>query len=131
MSETGINPPLQVAIVGHDADRFYAQKGNEPTLYVLPKTAFVTEGRALLVGEQGEVAVWLPTPHHAPPNLYGVTSVRIVGLTEREDRRRCEGLDCSGCRNHECVEYTGPQGRHYPTWHTLSTRGPVAAAWTL
>ncbi|MGA2272730.1 MAG: hypothetical protein ABSH00_04180 [Bryobacteraceae bacterium] len=124
-------PPIEAHVVGMADNRFYAQKGREETLYVLPRAAFVTRGSAILADCRGDVDVWLPCPQDAPEYLGGVGTVIIIGLTGAEENRRCEQVNCSSCRNPECLAYVGPQGHGAPSWHTLSPRGKVASAWTL
>jgi hypothetical protein len=122
---------IEAHIVGQAGDCFYAQMGRDRTLYVLPKAAFVIRGNAILADCSGETAVWIPCPHNAPERLFGPFPVTIVRLSGEEEDRRCVPMDCTGCRNHECVAYTGPQGHAAPSWHTLLRRGIVASAWTL
>ncbi|MGA2964233.1 MAG: hypothetical protein ABSD96_21445 [Candidatus Korobacteraceae bacterium] len=124
--------PLQIEarIVGEADDRFYAQKGTEGCLYVLPRAAFVIRGNAILANCSGVTSVWIPSPHDAPEHLSGASAVTIICLSGDEEDRRCEMLSCTSCRNHECIAYDGPQGHGTPSWHTLPTRGKVALAWT-
>lgn len=129
--EKALRPPIEAHLVGMADNRFYAQKGREETLYVLPKAAFVTKGNAILADGRGDVDVWLPSPQDAPEYLGGVQTVIIVGLSGSEEDRHCEQVNCSSCRNPECLAYVGPQGHGAPSWHTLSPRGKVASAWTL
>ena len=131
LSETGFRPLIEAHVVGRAADRFYAQEGIKETLYVLPRAAFVTKGKAILADCSGETDVWIPCPQGAPGYLGGAaTVVTIICLGELEEDRRCEPMDCTSCRNHECLAYHGPQGHGAPSWHTLSPRGKVARAWT-
>lgn len=122
---------IEAQIVGEAEGRFYAQKGREATLYVLPRAAFVTRGKAILADCSGETSVWIPCPREAPEHLCGASTVTIVCLSGGEEDRRCEQMSCTSCRNHECVAYDGPQGHGAPSWHTLPRRGKVALAWTL
>jgi hypothetical protein len=122
---------IEAHIVGEAGDRFYAQKGLEGTLYVLPRAAFVTRGNAILADCSGVTSVWIPSPLDAPEHLGGASMVMIVCLSGDEEDRRCKQVNCTSCRNHECVAYDGPQGHGAPSWHTLPRRGKVAFAWTL
>ena len=123
--------PIEAHVVGMADNRFYAQKGRENTLYVLPKAAFVTRGNAILADGRGEADVWIPAPQDAPEYLGGACTVVIICLNGGEEDRRCEQVNCTSCRNPECQAYSGPQGHGAPSWHTLSPRGRVARAWTL
>lgn len=131
VSETVFCPPIEVNIVGRDDDRFYAQRGREPILYVLPRAAFVTRGKALLVDGSGEIDVWMPSPQTSPADLCGTSAVSIVCVSGGEEYRSCYPSHCNTCRNHECMAYTGPQGRSAPSWHTLSPHGKMVSAWSL
>jgi hypothetical protein len=131
LPEEVLRPPVEMHIVGRADNRFYAQKGTEGTLYVLPKAAFVTRGYAILADRRGEADVWIPCPQDAPDHLGGASTVIIIGLSGDEEDRRCERLNCTNCRSHECMAYHGPQGHGAPSWHTLSPRGEVARAWTV
>jgi hypothetical protein len=124
-------PPIEAHVVGMADNRFYAQRGREKTLYVLPRAAFVTRGNAILADGRGEADVWIPAPRDAPAYLGGACTVVIICLSGGEEDRRCERVNCTSCRNPECLAYSGPQGRGAPSWHTLSPRGRVARAWTL
>jgi len=121
---------IEAHVVGEADDRFYAQQGREGTLYVLPRAAFVTRGNAILADCSGETSVWIPCPWDAPERLGGGSVVTIVCLSGDEEDRRCKQMNCTSCRNHECMAYEGPQGHGAPSWHTLPTRGKVAFAWT-
>jgi hypothetical protein len=112
-------------------DRFYAQRGREKTLYILPRAAFVTRGSAILADCKGAADVWIPCPQDAPEYLGGVCTAVIIGLSAHEEDRRCKQVNCVSCRNPECLDYIGPQGHGAPSWHTLSPHGKVASAWTL
>jgi hypothetical protein len=129
--EKVLRPPIEAHVVGMAENRFYAQVGREETLYVLPRAAFVTLGNAILADCRGGVDVWLPSPQNAPEYLGGFRTVIIVSLSGSEEDRRCEQVNCTSCRNPECLAYAGPQGHGAPSWHTLSPRGKVASAWTL
>jgi hypothetical protein len=129
LPEGVFRPPIETHIVGMADDRFYAQKGRERTLYILPKAAFVTRGKALRADGSGEAEVWIPCPQDAPRYLGG-SKVLIICLSGGEEDR-CAQTDCTGCRNPECLVYDGPQGHGAPSWHTLSPRGKVAKAWTV
>lgn len=121
---------IEAHIVGEADDRFYAQKGREGDLYVLPRAAFVTRGNAILADCSGVTSVWIPSPPDAPEHVAGASTVTILCLSGDDEDRHCEQVDCTSCRNHECVAYQGPQGHGAPSWHTLPTRGKVALAWT-
>jgi len=131
LPEEAVRPPIEAHVVGLADNRFYAQKGSDKTLYILPRAAFVTMGLAILADLRGEAAVWIPCPQDAPEYLSGACTVTILGFTGGEEDRHCERETCASCRNHECLAYVGPQGRGTPSWHTLSPRGTVASAWTL
>lgn len=128
--EEVLRPPIETHIVGQADNRFYAQKGTEGTLYVLPRAAFVTRGNAIRADSKGEADVWIPWPQDAPEHLGGASKVIVICLSGGEEDRRCERMDCTSCKNHECSAYNGPQGHGAPSWHTLSPRGKVARAWT-
>jgi hypothetical protein len=124
-------PLIEAHIVGRADNPFYAQKDADVPLYVLPKAAFVIRGKAILVDCSGEADVWISRPQDAPEHLGGVSTVVIICLSGDEEDRRCEQVDCTSCRNHECLAYNGPQGHGTPSWRTLSPSGQVARAWTL